>query len=404
MLEALQGIPEPQAALVEPRALACAGALLAATLLGILYVYRGRGFIVYWIVGWTLVAGSLYLESVRYTEPLVGGVMLGIAQLLGVWAAGLLFLGAQAFPDAPLRWNAPLKAVAASAVWFVAAPLVLPLRAVLVTGPAAAGFLLAWAGLRYLQLFKRTRHAGSALIGGGMGLLAVSSLVSAAMIVDGTTAALSTRVIAVNAVVNIFVALGMHLLVFEDMTTELRRTNRELAAANEEVRRLATTDSLTGCYNRRFFEQIERRELQRHHRYGSPLTVMFVDVNRFKQLNDTLGHDKGDAVLRQIGALLQRHVRGSDYVIRWGGDEFMLLLTCTFAQAQQKAAELKAAFHAEPETADLPGGVGLSLGAAQVSPIAVSLVEAIRLADERMYRDKAGARGAPARSITSSNP
>jgi diguanylate cyclase (GGDEF)-like protein len=398
-LEALQGIPQPAAALIEPRVLASYGAVLAAALLGVLYIYRGRAFIVYWIVGWLLLAGSLFLASRSYVDPRVGGVMLGLAQLLGIWSAALLLLAAQAFPESPLRWTATVKVAAASAVWFLAAPLAVPLWLVLVTGAVSAGFLLAWAALRYLQLFKRTRHAGAALIGVGMALVSASSLAIAVLIVDDAlTGSLLNRALAFSAVINVFVALGMHLLVFEDMTGELRRANRELAAANEEVRRLAITDPLTGCYNRRFFDQIERREIQRHRRYGSPLTVMFVDVNRFKQLNDTLGHEAGDSVLRAIGAMLRTHVRGSDYVIRWGGDEFLLLLTCTMVQAQRKAAELKAAFAAEPATSGLPGGVGLSLGAAQASIDADTLADALRIADERMYDDKHSSRSVSVRS------
>lgn len=389
MLEALQGIPQPSTAIIEPRVLASYGALLAAALLCVLYIYRGRAFLVYWILSWILIAGSLVLVSRGYADARVGGVIFGLAQLLAAWSAGLLLLSAQAYPDAPLRWTVPIKVAALGAVWFLAAPLLVPLRLVLVTGPAIAGFILAWSGIRYFQLFKWTRFAGAALIGTGLALLAVSNLGVAMLAIDGGAAGpLLNRILAFNVITNIFVALGMHLLVFEDMTAELRRTNRELASANEEVKRLAITDSLTGCYNRRFFDQIERHEIQRRRRYGSPLSVVFVDVNRFKQLNDTLGHDTGDAVLRAIGAMLRRQIRSSDYVIRWGGDEFMLLLTCNFAQAQQKAAELKTAFHADPETAGLPGGVGLSVGVAEMSLDADTLADVIRLADERMYQDK----------------
>jgi diguanylate cyclase (GGDEF)-like protein len=392
-LDALQGIPQPPAAVIEPRLLAAYGSAMAAALLGVLYVYRGRAFIVYWIVGWVLLAGSLYLASLGFRDTLAGAVVVGVVQVLALWSAGLLLLGAQAFPDAPLRWTAAIKVAAVSAVWFLVSPLAVPLHIVLVIGAAASAFLLAWACLLYLQLFRRTRHVGGGMIGIGMGLLAASSLAMAAFTLDGAvTGAIQNRALAFNAVVNIFVALGMHLLVFEDMTSELRRANRELATANEEVRRLAITDALTGCYNRRFFDQIERRELQRHRRYGSPLSVMFVDVNRFKELNDTLGHDTGDAALRAIGELLRRNLRGSDYVIRWGGDEFLLLLTCTFAQAQHKAAELKEAFAADPATSALPGGVGLSAGAAQAAPDAQDLNDALRLADQRMYEDKFSAR------------
>src|SRR6185437_13517699 len=121
---------------------------------------------------------------------------------------------------------------------------------------------------------------------------------------------------------------------------------------------------------------------------NKPLTVVFVDLNRFKHLNDRFGHDAGDRVLQTVGAMLRRHVRESDYVIRWGGDEFLLLLTCTVAEAEVKAEELKAAFGLERRAEGLPSGSGLSVGAAEVEPNADTLVNAIRLADTRMYTDK----------------
>jgi diguanylate cyclase (GGDEF)-like protein len=201
-------------------------------------------------------------------------------------------------------------------------------------------------------------------------------------------ASYANALLAFTIVTSIFVALGMHLLVFEDITDEIRRTNLALAAANEQVRHLAITDPLTGCYNRRFFDEIGRREMERHRRYNKPLTIVFVDLNRFKYLNDRFGHDAGDRVLRTVGAMLRRHVRESDYVIRWGGDEFLLLLTCTVAEAEVKAAELKAAFGFERDAAGLPPGTGLSVGVARVERNAETLVNAIRLADSKMYRDK----------------
>jgi diguanylate cyclase (GGDEF)-like protein len=101
----------------------------------------------------------------------------------------------------------------------------------------------------------------------------------------------------------------------------------------DELRR-AITDPLTGCHNRRFFDEIERREIQHHLRCGAPLSVVFLDVNHFKRLNDTMGQDVGDWMLTMIEALLRREVRESDYVIRWGGDEFLLLLACNLADAR----------------------------------------------------------------------
>lgn len=388
-LDVFRGIPAPTPVVIQPRVFAAYGALMTAATLTTLYVYRGRAFIVYWIGSWLLFAGSLTLLSRGYGDVRLGSVMIGLAQLLAVWSAGFTLLAAGAFPDAPLRWNAALRAAAASAVWFLAAPFALPLLAVVSTGSAASAALFGWAGARYLRLTRRTRYIGVMVIGAGMVLLAVSNTVATAIALDvaGTDRALNA-LLGFNIVINMFVALGMHVLVFEDMTDELRRANRELALAHQEVQRLVITDPLTGCHNRRFFDEIQHREFRRHVRYGAPLSVVFVDVNHFKQLNDTMGHDAGDQVLRTIGALLRRLVRESDYVIRWGGDEFLLLLTCTTEEAGRKAGELKAAFERERRSAALPDGIGLSVGVASASDEAQNLTDAIRLADGRMYQDK----------------
>jgi diguanylate cyclase (GGDEF)-like protein len=316
-------------------------------------------------------------------------VMVGLAQLLAVWSAGLLLLASQAFPVGRMRWTMPLRVAAGTAVWFLAAPFVVPLYVVASTGLVAAAILFGMAGARYLRLVPRRRYIGLAVVGGGMILLCLTSAAGAAvtteMLMD---ASVLNQLLGINVIVSLFVALGMHVLVFEDMTEELRRTNRDLAKAHQEVKRLVITDPLTGCHNRRFFDEIQRREVQRHRRYSAPLSVVFVDVNHFKQLNDTFGHDTGDTVLKAIGKLLRRQVRESDYVIRWGGDEFLLLLTCTASEAERKAAELKAAFEEERAAAALPPGVGLSVGVAAVPPEVEDLADSIREADERMYRDK----------------
>lgn len=389
-IDSLQRIPSPLPMLISARMFAAYGALIAAGMLGILWVYRGRTFVVYWIGSWLLVAASMVLLSRGYEDPRLGSVVLGLGQLLAVWSGGLTLLAAEAFPDNPLRWNTPVKIAAGTAVWFLAGAFVLPLRTMLSTGPAAAAVLFGWAAIRYLRLGRRTRHVGPFVICAGMVLMCATNAAAAGVVFDVAWGTQANRLLSFNIVISMFVALGMQLLVFEDMTDELRRTNRDLARANREVKNLAITDSLTGCHNRRFFEEIERREIQRHRRYGSPLAIVFTDVNHFKQVNDTLGHETGDRVLKTIGAFLRKQVRQSDYVIRWGGDEFLLLLTCTYDEAQRKAAELKVAFERERRAASLPDGLGLSIGVAFASVDAESLAEAIRLADSRMYRDKLG--------------
>ncbi len=152
-------------------------------------------------------------------------------------------------------------------------------------------------------------------------------------------------------------ALGMQLMTFEDMTLELRRTNRRLEAAQGKLRRMVITDPLTGCRNRRFFEEIIGRELQRHRRYGIPMSLLFVDVDRFKAVNDTLGHDAGDRVLREVAAFLLSNIREADYVFRWGGDEFLILLSCGEEEARRRGTALQMDFARYSTAATLPTGL-----------------------------------------------
>src|SRR3954464_7231937 len=145
-IDALRSIPAPQSVEIRPRLFVAYGALIAASTLGILYLYRGRAFIVYWIVSWSMLAASFTLNARGYADVRLGGVMIGLSHLLAVWAAALVLLSADAFSDdEPHRWNAPLQAGAATAVWFLAAPFLLPLSAVLYTGPAASAILCGWA-------------------------------------------------------------------------------------------------------------------------------------------------------------------------------------------------------------------------------------------------------------------
>jgi len=199
------------------------------------------------------------LIAPRYADPRVGGVMIGLGALLSFWSAGLLALGVRAFPTTPLRWAVPIRVAEGAAVWFASAPLVLGPRAVLPTGPAVSALLLAWAAFEYLTIARRTRYAGALLMAGSIQLVAVSNVIATVLTANlaGQGTAFN-RLLVFNVVANIFVALGMHLVVFEEMTDEFRRANRDLASANEEVRWLARTDPLTGCHNRHFFDQIER--------------------------------------------------------------------------------------------------------------------------------------------------
>ncbi len=111
-----------------------------------------------------------------------------------------------------------------------------------------------------------------------------------------------------------------------------RTTNRDVTAlkeAEEKLQRLSTTDPLTGAYNRRMFMDMLSREMTRSGRYGEPFSLLMFDIDHFKRVNDTYGHDVGDRVLVEVVELSMELIRQSDILARWGGEEFMVLLPQT---------------------------------------------------------------------------
>ncbi len=125
----------------------------------------------------------------------------------------------------------------------------------------------------------------------------------------------------------------------------LRDHDHRLTQLNEKLQQLAHTDEATGLFNkRRLFERLDM-EVARAKRYGETLSCLMIDVDNFKQINDTYGHPAGDLVLRQIGSLLQRSFRVTDFIARYGGEEFTVLLPRTNSAGAYRAAEnLRSAF------------------------------------------------------------
>lgn len=109
--------------------------------------------------------------------------------------------------------------------------------------------------------------------------------------------------------------------------------------AEEEIHLLATTDSLTGIANRREFSAILAREVERAKRYATPVSLAMYDLDFFKRVNDGFGHDVGDYVLQAVTGLVQENIRATDFVARWGGEEFMVLMPQSDMQAAQTVAE-----------------------------------------------------------------
>ena len=167
----------------------------------------------------------------------------------------------------------------------------------------------------------------------------------------------------------------------------------EHRAAQERLRQLATTDGLTGLANRRRFLEALEHEVQRHRRYGTPLALISIDVDRFKRVNDTWGHAVGDEVLCGLAAICRAEVRDVDTVGRIGGEEFAVLLPDTAPEEAMAVAErLRAGVEAAPLlTTAGPLTVTLSLGVS-ASPPCDGADTLLREADRALYRAKAGGR------------
>jgi diguanylate cyclase (GGDEF)-like protein len=130
----------------------------------------------------------------------------------------------------------------------------------------------------------------------------------------------------------------------QDLTTAVELSDftaiaLENARLIAELQRSATTDPLTSVYNTRFFHEILGREAARADRYATPLSLLMLDVDGFKVVNDTYGHVVGNKVLINIAKILERAVRNTDFVFRCGGDEFGVVLPGTNLEGAMKAAE-----------------------------------------------------------------
>ena len=120
---------------------------------------------------------------------------------------------------------------------------------------------------------------------------------------------------------------------------QLDKLQVELQQKQKELERLTRHDGLTGLYNRNTFVELTRRELQRAQRQGSSTSIMLLDLDHFKRVNDTWGHPAGDAVLRHVASLVNGAIRSTDLAGRLGGEEFIILLPGTSGEAARKIAE-----------------------------------------------------------------
>lgn len=164
-----------------------------------------------------------------------------------------------------------------------------------------------------------------------------------------------------------------------------RYAEREMVSA----RRSATTDALTGLPNRALLDSGAERLLDAAHARGQALSVLFVDLDHFKQVNDRFGHDVGDACLHAMAGILRRHVRASDLVARYGGEEFVLVLDGADAAAAHRVARsLRDAVEGEGrDVGTCAVGLTVSIGVATLRP-GDEVAGLFKRADEALYRAK----------------
>lgn len=179
----------------------------------------------------------------------------------------------------------------------------------------------------------------------------------------------------------------------QQLELQVAERTTALVAANRELERLGWLDSLTGLRNRRSADEQFRQEFLRLKRSGNPYSILFIDIDHFKRVNDTYGHEMGDAVIRLVASKLESLLRESDFIARYGGEEFIVILPNTAAEGALISAEkLRYAVAADAFPTGKP--VTISIG------VTMALVEdnneeqAIRRADIALYQAKEAGRNA----------
>ncbi|WP_051443674.1 GGDEF domain-containing protein [Curvibacter gracilis] len=171
----------------------------------------------------------------------------------------------------------------------------------------------------------------------------------------------------------------------------LEKANQALQTKQRELERLTRVDGLTALLNRSTFVELTRNELARARRQGTPTTLLLLDLDHFKQVNDTWGHPAGDEVLRHVAALCSGTVRSTDLVGRLGGEEFIILLPATRPEAGRVLAE-KLRLRIQNTPAHVQGrplGICMSIGLASTAPDAEASFDTLyAAADQALYQAK----------------
>ena len=196
--------------------------------------------------------------------------------------------------------------------------------------------------------------------------------------------------IAAAIIIYRFREIAKYNLQLTRLTLELEQANSTLEKTNNELEIISRTDSLTGLYNRRYVEECAQAELNRMKRYLGYFSLIMIDIDWFKKVNDQFGHDKGDYVLKGVAELLIKRVRKTDIVGRWGGEEFIVLCPHSKREAALAVAEYLRG-KLENHEFELPMTVTASFGVAEYQG-QESLDELISRCDKKLYEAKRSGR------------
>ena len=188
---------------------------------------------------------------------------------------------------------------------------------------------------------------------------------------------------------------GTRIRLSSQVVLELGIESAATALLFQHLYEKAVRDPLTGLYNKRVFLERFEAELSQSRRSGRPMTTLIIDIDHFKRINDTYGHDAGDSVLKAVGAVLQRAVRTEDLAARFGGEEFVLILRDTAPalglQVGERLRQLISALQVDHHGERIR--VTASAGLACSSELGVGVaMDIFNRADQRLYQAKAGGR------------
>lgn len=176
----------------------------------------------------------------------------------------------------------------------------------------------------------------------------------------------------------------------KQLEESFNQQNDELINSYNNLETISNTDSLTGVYNRKKFDEYTALIIKNAKRYNHNLTLIVMDLNKFKQINDTCGHQAGDDILVLFTSLVKSSIRESDYLFRTGGDEFVLLLPETSAiEAVNIVNKITIKFDENIyQKKELRIKISASFGIAQYGEDGEDIVSIMSIADDRMYKDK----------------